>query len=257
MEILSDPTMVALLLLMGLCSGFLAGFFGIGGGTFIVPCMLLLGNDIKVAVGISILQMVFSSIYGSFINYKKGNLKGKDGLLVGLGGAIGAIFSGVIVNYAPHKLLEGVFLLLVCYAIYRFMGTKPNVSTPIIPQKYRNVFLVTCGFSVGIFAISLGIGGGFLITPLLVYFLGLNSKQTIPIALFFIIFASISGFISFASYGIVDYTQGILVGLASLVGVQFGIAILAKTDPKKHKRALLVLYLCVLFIMIGKFFHWF
>ena len=62
------------LLAVGLLAGILAGLFGIGGGAIIVPMMILLGNDIKIAIGISIMQMIFSSVYGSYVNYKKKNL---------------------------------------------------------------------------------------------------------------------------------------------------------------------------------------
>ena len=59
------------LILLGLLVGLLSGFFGIGGGTILVPILLLLGYDTKIAIGISVVQMVFSSIYGSFLNFKK------------------------------------------------------------------------------------------------------------------------------------------------------------------------------------------
>ena len=54
----------AVLLGLGLLSGIFAGFFGIGGGTLIVPAMMLLGLDIKTAIGISVMQMMFSSLWG-------------------------------------------------------------------------------------------------------------------------------------------------------------------------------------------------
>ncbi len=71
--------------------------------------MILLGNDIKIAIGISIMQMIFSSIYGSYINYRQNNLEFKDSLYVGLGGLIGAAFSGIVVDRIPSNILEGFF----------------------------------------------------------------------------------------------------------------------------------------------------
>ena len=106
MEFLAlEPLNILGLLGVGILSGILAGFFGIGGGAIIVPMMILFGNDIKIAIGISIMQMIFSSIYGSYVNYKKRNLDFKDGVFVGIGGLIGASFSGVIVDNVPSNIL--------------------------------------------------------------------------------------------------------------------------------------------------------
>jgi uncharacterized membrane protein YfcA len=59
------------LVTLGIVVGTLSGFFGIGGGTVLVPMLLALGYDTKVAIGIAVVQMVFSSIYGSYLNKKK------------------------------------------------------------------------------------------------------------------------------------------------------------------------------------------
>jgi len=64
--------MEIILILVGTLAGTLSGFFGIGGGMILIPLLMLTGMDIKTAIGISIVQMVFSSFYGSYLNYKKG-----------------------------------------------------------------------------------------------------------------------------------------------------------------------------------------
>ncbi|WP_143422379.1 sulfite exporter TauE/SafE family protein, partial [Helicobacter pullorum] len=121
MEFLAlEPLNILGLFGVGILSGILAGFFGIGGGAIIVPMMILFGNDIKIAIGISIMQMIFSSIYGSYVNYKKKNLDFKDGVFVGIGGLIGASFSGVIVDNVPSNILEIVFTCFIVYSIIKF-----------------------------------------------------------------------------------------------------------------------------------------
>ena len=249
-----DLTFVFALLFIGIFSGMIAGIFGIGGGAIIVPMMIFLGNDIKVAIGISIMQMTFSSLYGSYINFKKKNLAFKDGLYVGLGGLIGASFSGLIVLYIPSNILEIIFIFFILYAIFKMFKINADGGERKISEKYEKVFMLICGIFVGIFAISLGIGGGMLIAPLFAYYLGYSSKKIIPISLFFVIFSSLSGFASLALNGLVDYKQGVIVGVASLIGVQIGIWILSKINAKKHKVALLIMYLVVLLIMLEKIF---
>ena len=81
-------------LIIGIIVGFASGFFGIGGGTLLVPILLYLGFNFKEAIGISVTQMMLSSMFGSYLNYKKGLLKIKNGLLLAIGGALGAFFSG-------------------------------------------------------------------------------------------------------------------------------------------------------------------
>ncbi|RAX59359.1 hypothetical protein CCZ01_00825 [Helicobacter monodelphidis] len=241
------------LLIFGLSAGVLAGFFGIGGGTFIVPMMTLFGLDIKLAVGISVMQMMFSSISASYVNYKNNNLNIKEGLWVGIGGFIGAAFSGLVVNILSSKILEGIFLLLTLVALYRFLvkGNESQLQPRLTPHR---LILMLIGGITGIFAISLGIGGGLILVPLLSLYLGISSKRVIPISLFFIIFSSTSGFVSLAYFGYVNYLQGAIVGIASIIGAMIGSYLLNIIDVKKHRYALVLLYAIVIAIMAYEFF---
>ena len=78
--------MEIILVLVGVLVGTLAGFFGIGGGMILIPILMFLGIDIKTAIGISIVQMVFASVYGSYLNHKRGSLIVGEGIWVGVGG---------------------------------------------------------------------------------------------------------------------------------------------------------------------------
>ncbi|WP_233705844.1 sulfite exporter TauE/SafE family protein [Helicobacter felis] len=118
-----DMINLVLFLLLGGFTGLLSGFFGIGGGMVIVPVMLVLGHSYDSAVGISILQMVFSSVVGSWTNFKKGFLDVRPGIFVGLGGMVGASFSGLILRTFSHKFLFGAFILVALYSLLRFAVT--------------------------------------------------------------------------------------------------------------------------------------
>lgn len=247
MELFSLQTII--LALYGIIAGVLAGIFGIGGGTIIVPSMMFFGFGIKNAIGISVMQMIFSSIYGSYLNIKAKMLKFDAALLVGIGGLCGAAFSGFIVNSLKPFYLELAFLLLCIYSLYKSIAKKESKNN-LLKAANAKILLVIVGFVTGIFAISLGIGGGLIIVPAVSYILGINTKQVVPISLFFVICSSLSGFLSLAINDLVPYKEGIIVGIFSLIGVYFGIKINRIISPKIHRIAVIMLYIIVLIVMI-------
>ena len=252
---IAEPLYHGMLFGIGILTGILAGFFGIGGGTILVPLVMMLGHDIKIAIGISIMQMIFSSLYGSYVNYKHQLLDIKDGIYIGLGGLLGASFSGLVIHYAPSRILEVIFSVFIVYSFVRlFKSSAYGGERRIGDGVLSRIFLLVCGSFVGVFAISLGIGGGIMLAPLLAYYPGYSSKTIIPLCLFFVIFSSASGFTSLALQGYVSLKEGVIVGIASLIGVRIGIFMLSKIDAKKHKVTLLVMYSIVLSIMVKKIF---
>ncbi len=239
------------LLLTGAAIGILSGFFGIGGGTILVPVLMMMGYDIKSAVGISVMQMVFSSLYGSWINHKKGLLDLKEGAVVGIGGFVGAMGSGWLVYAVPEIVLEVMFLAIIGFALYRFFHapeyTKKDERDNLPPYA-----LAAVGAVIGLFSISMGIGGSILLTPILVGLLNYPLKKAVSAGLFFVVFSSVSGLVSLSVAGHVDYFHGFIIGCASLLGVHVGIRLGQATGHKKHKRALIVLYIIILFMMLKK-----
>jgi len=236
---------------IGIIVGFFSGFLGVGGGTILVPILLFLGFSFKEAVGISITQMMLSSIYGSFLNYKKGLLKIKSGISLAIGGALGASLSGIILKILPTKILGAIFLSVVLIAIIRFFITvKEEEFEPPIDNK--KLFFI--GFFVGIISASVGVGGAILITPILVGFLKYKLKTTVSLSLFFVTFSSTSAFISQSIAGHINYLEGFTIGLASLIGTYFGTKAYHKINPKIHKKILITWYILVFFATMYKLY---
>jgi len=233
-------------LIIGVISGIASGLFGIGGGMIIVPSMFMFGVSAHEAIGISVLQMIFAAVFGSYINYKKKNLNLKDGIMIGLGGLLGASFSGMLLRALSDVALTSIFLAVSCVFFLKYaFNLKESITKNQRNIWIKNIILFIAGAFTGIFAISLGIGGGLLIAPILAYFLGYDSKKVVSLSLFFVIFASVSGIISFANSGVIDSQiihKGILVGVASMVGVFIGIKIIEKMQLKAHKKILLCVY---------------
>lgn len=233
----------------GILVGFSSGFFGIGGGTILVPSLIYLGYDIKMAIGISVMQMIFSSMFGSYVNYKAGVLQFNSGLFLGFGALFGAALSGPIVNYLPQIALLIMFAITLALSIYKFF------TAPLEPKSVPNeskIVLFIVGVIIGAIAISTGTGGAIFLTPALVGFMNWDIRKAVGTTLFFIIFGSISGFISLSANGLVDYPAGFAVGLGSLAGVYFGVKVSHKVSKTVQKRALLILYIIMFILTLNK-----
>ena len=239
------------LILLGLGVGVLSGFFGIGGGTILVPLLLMLGYETKVAIGISVLQMVFSSIYGSYLNNKKGSLDVAMVLIIGVGGFVGALLSGLIASSFSDTALEMIFLSFATFALLRlFFKTSEHRDQ----REVSKLVLLLIGIPLGALSMTIGVGGSIILVPILVGFLHVPLKKAISAGLFFVIFSSVAGFISHAQLGHIDYESGVIIGLASLIGVYIGIHLKDRVDTVLQRRLLVGFYLLVVLYLVQRIF---
>lgn len=239
------------LLSLGASVGVLSGFLGIGGGTILIPILLILGYATKEAIGISVVQMVFSSVYGSYLNNKKGTLDIPLVLIIGIGGFFGALLSGYVASAFSDKTLEIVFLAFVIFAIVRMLFIKLNESKQ---KDINKVYLFIIGAMVGVMSMTIGIGGSIMLVPILVGFLHVELKKAISAGLFFVVFSSVSGLISHFINGHVDFESGIIIGLASLFGVYIGIHLKDIVSNVLQKRVLVGFYLLIVIYLINRIF---
>jgi len=244
--------MEIILILVGILVGTLSGFFGIGGGMILIPLLMLLGIDIKEAIGISIVQMVFSSFYGSYLNHKKGSLVIGEGIWVGVGGFFGGAIGAFGSSYISSAFLEYLFFGLLLFALYRLFSSKTSEDSVVKTLNPSILFIV--GLSIGIFAISLGVGGSILLTPILVGFLHYPIKKAVSAGLFFVAFSSVAGFFMKLGTGGVDLEKSLYVAVASLLGVYGGIWLKDHVSASHHKLYLLIMYSVAMLILMKKIF---
>lgn len=238
------------LALFGIITGFSSGFFGIGGGTILVPLLLATGFVMKEAVAISIMQMVFSSVYGSFLNAKRAKDVIKDGVILGIGGSIGGLLSGYFVPNVSNEFLQYLFIAILIFTIIRIFYS-PAIQTENV--QIRNTYiLILIGAVIGVLAMSIGVGGSILLTPILVGYLRYDLKAATALGLFFVIFSSVAGFISTSYQGQMLFTEGATVGIGSLIGVYFGIKVKDMVKATSYKNYILLLNVVVLAIMLYK-----
>ncbi|MDD5400861.1 MAG: sulfite exporter TauE/SafE family protein [Sulfurimonas sp.] len=239
------------LVFLGMGIGLLSGFFGIGGGTILVPSLLFLGYQIKDAIGVSVVQMVFSSVYGSYLNRKNKTLDVPMGLVIGSGGFIGALSSGFIVSNIDDKMLEVIFLSFAMFALIRlFFKTKQGVAQ----KKVNRAILFFIGLILGVLGMIIGVGGSILLVPILVGFLHVDLKKAISAGLFFVVFSSISGLISHYLSREIDFYSGAVIGLASLIGVYVGIHLKDRVDTALQKKLLVGFYLLIVIYLTKRIF---
>jgi len=245
--------MEILLIFVGVGIGALSGFFGIGGGTVLVPVLLLMGFGFKHAVGISIMQMVFSSVYGSYLNVRKGTLELGEGLFVGFGGFAGGYLSGYISPHISDRVLQTVFIGFVLYALIRMMTSKAQedeAESKTLPRA----LLFGIGVGIGVVAISIGVGGAIILIPLLSGLLHYPVKKAVSAGLFFVVFSSVAGMLGRLVHGEIDLVNGAILGTGSLIGVYLGIWLKEHVSNKSHKNFIVAMYSIILAIMVYKMF---
>jgi len=243
--------MVIELILVGIFIGTMSGFFGIGGGMILVPILLALGFEIKDAIGISIIQMVFSSVFGSYLNHKKGSLIVGEGIFVGIGGFAGGYIGGKVTHLISDNVLQFLFLGLLLFALFRLFFSKHHTDDSQTKTLNKGLLFVI-GLGIGIFSITLGIGGSIILTPLLVGLLHYPIKKAVSAGLFFVVFSSIAGMISRLTTGTIDFHNGLVVAIASLVGVTLGIWMKEHVKDTHHKTALVLLYVFATVMLMKK-----
>ncbi len=237
---------------IGLLAGIMSGFFGVGGGTVTVPLLMAIGLDIRHAIGISAFQMMFTSVYGSYLNHKKAVFDIKSNMPFLGGGAVGGAFGGFLMGHSAPFWLTVLMLFFVFATTVKLFISNPTPSGDKIgnPAQYALI-----GLAVGTLGGLVGIGGALVLTPILVGYLNFSLKEAIGVSLFFVISSSFFAFATIYMSGFVVLHNAILVALPSLIGVALGIYLSHKTEPKKHKSLLIMLYILIIAILAEKLYN--
>lgn len=250
--------MIIGLAFVGLFVGVISGFFGVGGGMILVPILMSIGVDIKSAIGISVVQMVFSSVYGSYLNHRKGLLQLNEGIWVGIGGLLGGMVGARFTDLLSREMLSYIFLGLVLFAMTQILlGRKKHPGQE--EGSFSSGLLFAIGFAIGIIAMMLGVGGSIMLTPILVGFLHFPTKKAATAGLFFVVFSSLSG-LGYKLYaGSFDHLslglpEALTVSIAAVFGVTMGIKLKDMVRDTHHRISLIVLYFIILAMLVKKIF---
>ncbi|MFY9143046.1 sulfite exporter TauE/SafE family protein [Sulfuricurvum sp.] len=237
------------LALLGIGVGTLSGFFGIGGGTVSVPILLYLGFGIKEAIGISVMQMVAGSLMAAWIHHKKQTYVASEIKYFGYGGVFGAIAGGFLVKILDAAVLEWFFLGIVAFTLGRLAFSSP---VPTRPEVVNRPLYSAIGAGIGVFSGMLGVGGSILLTPILVSFMGFPLKKSSAVGLFFVMFTSVSAFLTLLWLGVVNIQAGLIMAFSSLLGIILGIWLLNRVKVTHYKQILVVFYIIIFAITAYK-----
>lgn len=267
-----------LLLGLGGMVGVLSGMFGVGGGFLITPLLFFIGIPPAVAVATSTNQIVASSISGVLAHFKRKTVDLVMGGVLLVGGLIGSAIGIVIFNYLRA---QGQVDLLVqlCYVV--FLGaigalmfveslrairraSKPGavpmrrkhnwVHALPFKMKFRVSGLyisvippLVVGMAVGILAAIMGVGGGFIMVPAMIYILGMPTKVVIGTSLLQVIFvAAFTTMLHATTNQTVDVLLALLLLIGGVIGAQVGtrIGLKMKAEQLRILLAMLVLAVC-------------
>ena len=244
---------IFLILGMGGGVGFLSGLFGVGGGFLMTPLLIFIGIPPAVAVATEANQIVASSVSGVLAHWRRGNVDFKMGVLLLIGGVIGSTFGGWLFTFL--KGLGQIDLVIKLNAIRQRNKRKPKRSHSHnwmhgLPFKMRfrksrlyisAVLPILIGIVVGILSAIMGVGGGFVMVPAMIYLLGMPTAVVVGTSLFQIIFVTANvTVLQSVSNQTVDIVLALLLLIGGVIGAQIG-ARFGSRMQGEHLRSLLAL----------------
>lgn len=247
--------------ILGLCVGIMSGFFGIGGGFILTPVLLLMGFAPVLAIATSLLYTVATSLSGVFAHFRLKNIKWKTAFILGFSGIIATLIAHPFVLFLGKYHIEDtmiplMYLGLITYfsiSILRSKGTNPARSVENTKPSLLKIILI--GTFAGFISTTLGVGGGFIIVPLLMSVLGFQPKHAVGTSLLSVFMIVIVGFTTYASSTPLNYgVSGSLI-IGAIVGGQLGAMVTSRYNDAQVRNFLAGLYISTGISLILKLAH--
>jgi len=270
---------IFIILGMGAAVGFLSGMFGVGGGFLITPLLIFYNIPPVVAVATGANQVVASSISGAITHFRRGTLDVKLGTVLLLGGLSGATV-GIWIFSLLRRVGQLDLIISLMYVI--FLGTVGGLmllesinamrraarNEPPAPRKpghqhwvhklplkvrfkkskiYLSVIpVVALGFAIGILTSIMGVGGGFIMVPAMIYLLRIPTNVVVGTSLFQIIFVTAyTTIVQAATNFSVDIVLAFILMVAGVIGAQYGVRVGQKLRGEQLRALLGLLVLAV------------
>ncbi|BAF60442.1 predicted permease [Pelotomaculum thermopropionicum SI] len=255
MPIARMPMTVFSVLGMGGVVGLLSGLFGVGGGFLLTPLLMMAGVPPAVATASDTNQIVAASASGTLAHSRSGNVDFKLGFIILVGGLIGGSYGTELV-----RVLRGMgnfdFVVKIAYVVmlfsvglFMFFEGLHALRSRNVPREKKDpavvrylsrlplqmdfqvsgircsvIGLFLLGFLIGILAALMGVGGGFIMLPVMIYLIGIPTIKAVGTSIFTVVFTSINVTIAQSVLnGTVDLVLAILLLIGSSIGAQLGV----------------------------------
>ena len=267
------------IILLGGGVGFLSGMFGVGGGFLTTPLLIFYGIPPTVAAASAATQVTGASVSGALAHLERGGVDQRLGTVLFAGGLVGSLIGAglferltawgqidTVINILYVVLLGSVGGIMAREALGALRTMRAGLPAPARKRRhhpmvanlplrwrfYRSGLYISplapliLGMVVGILTMLLGVGGGFIMVPAMIFLLGMGTQVVVGTSLFQILFVTIATTMVHAlTTGAVDIVLAGLLLLGSVTGAQIGARFAQRVKPEYLRMALAVIVLLV------------
>jgi uncharacterized protein len=269
---------------LGALTGILSGLFGVGGGFLTTPLLIFYGIPPTVAAASAASQVTGASVSGVLAHQRQGGVDYRMGWVLVAGGILGALVGAllfrlfqalgqidVVINVLYVLMLGTIGALMLRESLEAILSRRGGVTPPAarrrhhplvaaLPYRWRfygsGLYIsplapLILGFFVGILTMLMGVGGGFMLVPAMLYLLGMSGRVVVGTSLFNILFVTMATTMTHAlTTKAVDLILAALLLVGSVMGAQFGTKIALRARPDILRLVLAVVVILVAFRML-------
>ncbi len=266
-----------LILFFGFLVGFMSGLFGVGGGFLMTPLLIFMGIPPATAVGTESVQILGSSVSGAMAHGLKKNIDYEIGIFLLIGGVFGSTLGVILFNFFKESGNIDLIIKFLYILFLAIIGTLMLIESTISLVKEKNVegkiknknrnFLnllplklrfrqskiyisillpIFVGILVGLLSAFMGVGGGFVMVPAMIYIFRMGTVVAIGTSLFQIVFVTLNVTILHATFNFsVDLILAIFLLIGGVIGAQYGSKFTSRFKGEQIRILLAVVVLAV------------
>lgn len=243
------------LIAIGVAAGLLSGFFGVGGGLIIVPMLLMLGFDPRRAAGTSVAAILPTSLVGAISYGVEGHLDWGVAGLLALGVVVGAQLGSLLLAKIPKNAVFWAFIGFLVFVLVSLWISVPTRGGSIEWTPWVVVGLVATGFLAGVLAGILGIGGGLVVMPIMMFAFGMSDLVAKGSSLLMMVPGSISATLGNVRRKNVDLRAAIFVGVAACIASPLGVVFAHLVPPATANLMFAIFVVAVAIQLLWKHFR--